>query len=88
MSGVITNANSEVPSDDSDEEGPIDIVPEAMLEWHNGKLEPIPVQYMDIFTGEAIPNDSQFPEEIGQYPEAIPRMQQHLQAGHEGHTWF
>ena len=57
MSGVITNANSEVPYDDSDEEGPIDIVPEAMLEWHNGKLKAIPVQYMDIFTGEAIPFD-------------------------------
>ena len=57
MSGVITNANSEVPSDDRDEEGPIDLVPQAMLEMHNGKWKAIPVQYMDIFTGEAIPFD-------------------------------
>ena len=57
MSGVITNANSEVPSDDRDEEGPIDLVPQAYLEMHNGKWKVIPVQYMDIFTGEAIPFD-------------------------------
>ena len=52
------------------------------------KILASPAQFKDIITGEAIPNDRQFPEEIGQCPEAIPRMQQHLQAGHEGDTWF
>ena len=88
MSVVITKPPPGLWHDDWDLQGPVDVVPEVLHVSHKGKILASPSQFKDIFTGEAIPNDRQFPEEIGQYPEAIPRMQQHLQAGHEGDTWF
>ena len=88
MSGVITSANSELLSDGWELQVHGDSEAEVLHVSHKEKILASPACVKDIFTGEAIPNDRQFPEEIGQYPEAIPRMQQHLQAGHEGHTWF
>ena len=90
MSGVITSANSELLSDGWELQVHGDSEAEVLHVSHKEKILASPAWVKDIFTGEAIPNDRCFfyLQGIGQCPEAIPRMQQHLQAGHEGDTWF